>query len=248
MVVRRFFFAIDQSPQGRLAWTTTNFEHNHPPMPRGTFAIHRRPTAEVREYIEKAGERGDKPRAIVAAVRKMDGCAEFDVDTVYYILAQWRRRSKVLGEGGRERSAEAGGENANGEVTGIDPVVAAAGPADAGKGSRSAPAGNGSAREPEQVPNGNPEQAPGPGDSAAPPTDARGRAKPFCNNCQSYVRHHGGVCREPQRKRKKAGHDGPYKDAGTQTEPIDILRDPQLALQIAAILRQASETVRRGRP
>lgn len=242
MVVRRFFFAVDNKPDGRLAWTTTNFEHNHPPMPRGTFAIHRRPTSDVREFVEKSGEAGEKPRTIVAAVRKMDGCADFDIDAVYYILAQWRRRSRAAAA----VEAPAGPSSSRPRATEV--VINGGGVADA-HGEDGVDAMMDEGEDYGALPDGD-DTTGGPPPGSTPPVDARGRTKPFCSNCQQYVRHHGGICREPARKRKKPGvterEPGAYKDAGTQTEPIDIMKDPQFALQIANILQQASQIVRDG--
>ncbi|GMK54962.1 hypothetical protein CspeluHIS016_0200180 [Cutaneotrichosporon spelunceum] len=258
MVVRRFFFAIDKNASGRLAWTTTNFTHNHPPMPRGTFAIHRRPTPEVREYIERAGERGDKPRVILNAVRRMEGCAEFDIDTVYYIVAQWRRKSRT------DRVGSAGVGSGDGAGSESEPVERGPNHAPAESGRRAVHvrdvADGESGRSDVQPPDGaeinpvvdattagseaNPQPQPTSQETQLERVDARGRPKPWCDGCQSYIRHHGSCPRE-QRKRKVPGEStATYIDMGVQTEPLDIFKDPAFARQIAAILVTASENVK----
>ncbi|BEJ16581.1 hypothetical protein CspHIS471_0511860 [Cutaneotrichosporon sp. HIS471] len=262
MVVRRFFFSIDNNPDGRLVWTTTNFTHNHPPMPRGTFAIHRRPTPEVREFIERAGERGEKPRVILNIVRRMEGCAEFDIDTVYYIVAQWRRKSR--GDGGSSGMgitagggpAEGTGNNEN-ENHNASIVSAARDNSDNANGeidnSKNSSTSTDTPAEIDPVlmdePMDEPEESQSHSACVMPEAqservDARGRPKPWCDGCQSYIRHHGSCPRE-QRKRKAAGESTvTYVDMGVQTEPLDIFKDPAFARQIAAILVTASENVK----
>ncbi|CAK9783817.1 hypothetical protein CC85DRAFT_287728 [Cutaneotrichosporon oleaginosum] len=274
MVVRRFFFAVDKNPDGRLAWTTTNFTHNHPPLPRGTFAVHRRPTPEVRDYIERAGERGEKPRVILNAVRRMEGCAEFDIDTVYYIIAQRRRKSRAeravsltgsaagggstgVGEAGPSRengNANAGAQIHGSERNGDDHLSGEArahgeiGTIEVHPVWPEKPDGDetlvhGEMGEAEPGP-ATPDVGPAPSASDTPARiDARGRAKPWCPSCNSYIRHHGS-CPRDQRKRKAAGDDSSYVDAGVQTEPLDIFKDPMYARQIAAILLSASENIK----
>jgi hypothetical protein len=295
MVVRRFFFPVDRSPGGRLAWTTTTFAHNHPPVPRGTFAVHRRPSQEVREYIERAGERGEKPRVILNAVRRMEGCAEFDIDTVYYIVAQWRRRSRAEGvsagandspvrgrrrrksgahgpggaevNGGPSNAGPSNGRPSNGEPSGSgrDPGHDERGRDDDkhdddGSDERSGREENGRAQldrspgpmeidpaladAPLDDPDHDHDPDLDPGADDLERTDARGRAKPWCTGCQSYIRHHGACPRE-QRKRKAAGESTTVMvDTGVQTEPLDIFKDPAFARQVAAILLAASESVK----
>ncbi|BEI87301.1 uncharacterized protein CcaverHIS019_0100190 [Cutaneotrichosporon cavernicola] len=266
MVVRRFFFLIDNNRDGRLVWTTTNFTHNHPPMPRGTFAIHRRPTPEVREFIERAGERGDKPRVILNIVRRMEGCAEFDIDTVYYIVAQWRRKSRGDGaSSGMGTTAVEGTSHNENEKEPVEqaPNHHASTVSAARDTSENATNGeidnskNGSSTSPDTPAEIDPmltdepklDQPQSHSACAMPEAqservDARGRPKPWCDGCQSYIRHHGSCPRE-QRKRKAAGESTvTYVDMGVQTEPLDIFKDPAFARQIAAILLTASENVK----